>query len=513
MPSSLSRHGGVEQRRRALHVDDLAVEEMDLARGPRRALRRVRDHDVGRAAAVDVVEEVHDLARHERVEVAGRLVREDQLRRRGQHARDGHALLLPARELRRQVVQARGQADHVHRFLDAVLALERGEPAVAQRDVDVVEDVEVGDEVEALEDEADVLIADPRHLPVGEAADVLAVEMVRAAVKDVEQPGDVEEGRLPRPRRPHDRDELAVVDGERQPLQRVRLHQVGAVYLSDVVHLQHSISFLQVTGHRERGTGGVFRDDNHLSPVPCALSPPHCKITDRALPKDDVSLVTTLSPTCSPLKISTSETLAAPTAMSRFVAVLPSTTQTLRPPPLSSHAPRGTLRASCFDSKTSRVVRRWLCFIPSGQPPSGTARAVTWLPTTSGEMAVMWPGFSSAPKAMVTGVPIFESFAYSSGIVSSSSSEERLTMLRIGWLAATVSRSLTLTEAIMPSYSARMVRSSNFFCSSAVAACCRLACSARVRTSKPPVSWLEPISRVACSSSSSATWTSSCAFS
>src|SRR4029078_2090834 len=66
MPSSLCPHCGVEHRGRALHVDDLAVEEMDLARGPRRALRRVRDHDDGRAAAVDVVEARHDLAHNER---------------------------------------------------------------------------------------------------------------------------------------------------------------------------------------------------------------------------------------------------------------------------------------------------------------------------------------------------------------------------------------------------------------------------------------------------------------
>ena len=73
------------------------------------------------------------------------------------------------------------QADAAERVLDAPLALGRVEAAVAQRHVDVVEQVEVGDEVEALEDEADLLVAQARARVVVEAAHIDAVEQVLAA--------------------------------------------------------------------------------------------------------------------------------------------------------------------------------------------------------------------------------------------------------------------------------------------------------------------------------------------
>ena len=68
---------------------------------------------------VDLLEQVHDLARHQRIEVAGRLVGEQEARLAGERARDRDALLLAARELRRQVLHARGEADELQRLLDA----------------------------------------------------------------------------------------------------------------------------------------------------------------------------------------------------------------------------------------------------------------------------------------------------------------------------------------------------------------------------------------------------------
>ena len=92
---------------------------------PRRALGRVRHHDDRRPLRVDLLEEVHDLARHQRVEVPGRLVREDQARVAREDARDGDALLLAARELRGEVAQARGEPDELHGPLDPLLPLAR----------------------------------------------------------------------------------------------------------------------------------------------------------------------------------------------------------------------------------------------------------------------------------------------------------------------------------------------------------------------------------------------------
>src|SRR5207342_3125161 len=97
-------------------------------------------------------EQLHHSARHLRIEVAGRLVGEQQFRRTGQRACDRHALLLAAGQLGGVVLHARGQADAAERIVDAALAFGGVETAVAQRYVDVVEQVQIGNQVETLED-------------------------------------------------------------------------------------------------------------------------------------------------------------------------------------------------------------------------------------------------------------------------------------------------------------------------------------------------------------------------
>ena len=129
--------------------------------------------------------------------------------------------------------------DDVERALDALVALLGFHLPVAQRHVDVVVDVEVRDQIEALEDEADLLVAQARALVVREPAHVLAVEHVAAGVEGLEQPGHVQERGLAGARGAGHGDELAGADVQREVAQRVRLDEVGAVDLADVVHLEH----------------------------------------------------------------------------------------------------------------------------------------------------------------------------------------------------------------------------------------------------------------------------------
>ena len=56
---------------------------------------------------------VEDLGSGLRVDVAGRLVGEHDLGPAGERARDGDALLLTARQLRRPMLEPRAQADDV----------------------------------------------------------------------------------------------------------------------------------------------------------------------------------------------------------------------------------------------------------------------------------------------------------------------------------------------------------------------------------------------------------------
>ena len=71
-----------------------------------------------------------------RVELAGRLVGEQQVRAVGQRAGDRDALLLAARQLVRAVASAVGQTDQLEQLRDALVALAavgRGRGAAAPR--------------------------------------------------------------------------------------------------------------------------------------------------------------------------------------------------------------------------------------------------------------------------------------------------------------------------------------------------------------------------------------------
>src|SRR5690606_34291845 len=94
-------------------------------------------------------------------------------------------------------------------------------------------------QVEALEDEADLLVAELAALVVGQAAHVLAVEPELAAGEGLQQAGDVEEGGLAGARWPGDGDEFAFPHAQVERAQRVRLDQFGAVDLGDLAHVQH----------------------------------------------------------------------------------------------------------------------------------------------------------------------------------------------------------------------------------------------------------------------------------
>ena len=197
----------------------------------------VRDHDHGLSLEVEPLEDREDLRGRTGVEVPGRLVGEDHRRVVQQRARDRDALLLAARELRWPVVDPIAEPDGIERG-DRPLASALAVAAVDERQLDVLDRVEPRQQIERLEDEADVLVADRRELVVRELPDVLAGEDVFAAVGDVETAEDVHERRLARPRGAHDRHELALVDVEVDTAEGV--HDVvlaHAVRLGDTAEL------------------------------------------------------------------------------------------------------------------------------------------------------------------------------------------------------------------------------------------------------------------------------------
>src|SRR3546814_4168737 len=128
-------------------------------------------------------------------EGAGRLVRQGQFRLGDGRAGDGDTLLLTAGKLARPVPGAVADADLVHHLVGAALALAGGDVVIQQRQLDILTDRQFVDEVEALEDEAEILLATIGQLRLGKAGHFLAVEDVGAARRAIEHADDVEQGR------------------------------------------------------------------------------------------------------------------------------------------------------------------------------------------------------------------------------------------------------------------------------------------------------------------------------
>ena len=116
----------------------------------------MRDHDDGGAGFVEFGQKLHHLFAIGGVEVAGRLVGQDQLGTRHHGAGDGDALLLAAGQLLRHVPGAMGDLDPLQCLAGALLAFARRNILVVeQRQLDIFGDIQFVDQVEALEHEPD----------------------------------------------------------------------------------------------------------------------------------------------------------------------------------------------------------------------------------------------------------------------------------------------------------------------------------------------------------------------
>ncbi len=98
------------------------------------------------------------------MQVAGRLVGEDHRGVGDDGARDADELLLAAGELRGIEILLRDDAEAIEHVGDDALALGLADVAVGERQLDVLVDRQVVEQVIALEDEADVALLERRAL-------------------------------------------------------------------------------------------------------------------------------------------------------------------------------------------------------------------------------------------------------------------------------------------------------------------------------------------------------------
>ena len=139
-------------------------------------VRLVGDQDDGPPLPVELAEEGHDLLARLGVQVPGGLIRHQDGRIGDQGPRGGHPLLLPARQFRRLVMRAVGEAHTGERGIRL-----RSDPAlvpVDQREFHVLQGGGPGQQVEALEHEADLPVPNGREGVIVEPGHLLSIQQV-----------------------------------------------------------------------------------------------------------------------------------------------------------------------------------------------------------------------------------------------------------------------------------------------------------------------------------------------
>src|SRR5262245_17216420 len=111
---------------------------------------------------MQLMQQLHDPGRHLGIQVAGRLVREQDLRLPDQRTSDCGALLLTAGQFSREVIGPAGKADACERGTRTFPALRARHPSIVQRNGYVIRYRQILDEVESLKYEADLLVAQAR---------------------------------------------------------------------------------------------------------------------------------------------------------------------------------------------------------------------------------------------------------------------------------------------------------------------------------------------------------------
>jgi hypothetical protein len=179
------------------------------------------DEQAGPRRSRTLEQQVDDPAAGGTVEVAGRLVGEQQGRARRGGARDRHALLLAARQLRRIMVKAVAKADALEfgpRPLARILR-----PGEFERHRDVLDGGHRRQQLEGLQDDAQRAAAQPCQLVFVERAEILAAKRDGAAVGPFESRDHRHQAALARSRRPEHSDAAAGLEAQAD-----RFEDVGA---------------------------------------------------------------------------------------------------------------------------------------------------------------------------------------------------------------------------------------------------------------------------------------------
>ena len=139
-------------------VDDPAVAQLDDAIAIGGVFLRMRDLHDGRPFGVQLLEQLHDFFGLAGVQVAGRLVGQDQFWLGDDRARDADQLLLAAGKLARIEILFADDREAIERVGDERGALRFAVAPIGERDVEVLVNRQVVEQIVVLENETDLLV-------------------------------------------------------------------------------------------------------------------------------------------------------------------------------------------------------------------------------------------------------------------------------------------------------------------------------------------------------------------
>ena len=231
--------GAVTDHRAVAHLDDALCAGSDVA--------IVGDQDHHVALLRQLVEQGHDLRAAVAVQRTGGLVGEDDVPAVHQRTGNRHSLLLATGQLPRAVAGAFAQPQAPQQHLGACGARGGGGAGVDGRHFDVFLGRGRGDEVVALEHEAEGFTAQPGQLVVIELGHVLASEAVLAGAGPVQAAENVHQGRLAGPRGADDGDEFPGMDAQVDAAQHLHGGAVAAaIGLADAAQLDQRCRHAQL---------------------------------------------------------------------------------------------------------------------------------------------------------------------------------------------------------------------------------------------------------------------------
>ena len=196
------------------------------------------DDDCHAERLVDLLEQPEDRLRGVRVEGAGGLVAQKVFRPRGEGAGNGHALLLAAGKLRGIGFRAVGQSDEFEQLGGAGLCLVALDAGDLEREADIAQHRALLEQVEALEDHADVLPG-LEQVAAAELRHVAPVDAHRAGGRPLEEVDTAHERALAGAAQADDAEDLAVLDAEVNVPQCVDVAARGGVGLVEMFDFDH----------------------------------------------------------------------------------------------------------------------------------------------------------------------------------------------------------------------------------------------------------------------------------